>query len=165
MATIVIPFRAEVPKSRLPETMRAALAQAMLADVQAACRSAGRVVVAGGAAGQGAAVVEVLRGVEGPVAVVNSDLPCAIPGDIVALLEAAPALVAARDGTTNALALMDAREFRPLYGPGSAARFGLRAIDLPNLADDVDTLEDLERVAGRVGRKTRALLGALRVPA
>jgi 2-phospho-L-lactate guanylyltransferase (CobY/MobA/RfbA family) len=163
MATIVIPFRAEAPKSRLPGHVRARLAEAMLTDVAAACAGAGRVVVARGAGGQGAAVLEALRGVEGPVAVVNADVPCATPADVETLLAAAPALVPARDGTTNALALCAAVDFQPLYGPGSAARFALEPLDLPNLADDVDTLDDLERVAQRVGPATRALLGSLKV--
>jgi 2-phospho-L-lactate guanylyltransferase (CobY/MobA/RfbA family) len=165
MATIVIPFRAEAPKSRLPERARAALAEAMLADVEAACGVLGRVVVARGGGGQGAAVLEVLREVEGAVAIVNADLPCATPADVEALVAAAPALVAARDGTTNALSLLRAADFRPLYGSGSAARFGLARLDLPNLADDVDTLDDLERVGERVGPATRAVLATLKVPA
>jgi 2-phospho-L-lactate guanylyltransferase (CobY/MobA/RfbA family) len=78
------------------------------------------------------------------------------------LAAAAPALVAAEDGTTNALALRDARDFEPLYGEGSAARFeqqlGARPLDLPGLRDDVDTWDDLERVRGRVGEHTRAYL-------
>jgi 2-phospho-L-lactate guanylyltransferase (CobY/MobA/RfbA family) len=165
MASIVIPFRAEAPKSRLPERFRVRLAEAMLADVQAACSPLGPVVVARGGGGQGAAVVEALRGIEGPVAIVNADLPCATPADVEALLAAAPVLVAAGDGTTNALSLLDAADFRPLYGRGSAVRFGLARLDLPNLVDDVDTLDDLERVADRVGPATRAMLAALKVPA
>jgi hypothetical protein len=30
-------------------------------------------------------------------------------------------------------------------------------IEVPNLADDVDTLADLERLAGRLGPRTRAV--------
>jgi 2-phospho-L-lactate guanylyltransferase (CobY/MobA/RfbA family) len=159
MPTIVIPFRPGA-KSRLPEELRATVAEAMFRDVEAACAEVGQVVVAGRPGGQGGAVVEALRGLEGPVAVVNADLPCATRADIAALLAAAPALVAAPDGTTNALALTTAADFRPLYGPGSAARFGLPRLELPNLADDVDTLADLERLADRVGPHTRAALRA-----
>jgi 2-phospho-L-lactate guanylyltransferase (CobY/MobA/RfbA family) len=165
MATIVIPFRAEAAKSRLPERVRARLAEAMLVDVRAACEQVGRVLVARGSGGQAAAVAEALSGLAGSVAVVNADLPCATPADVEALLAATPALVAARDGTTNALSLLDAGDFRPLYGSGSAARFGLARLDLPNLADDVDTLEDLERVVRRAGPATRAAIAELKVPA
>jgi len=80
------------------------------------------------------------------VLVVNADLPRATAADLESLAAAAPALVAAADGTTNALALTDPAAFEPLYGPGSAARFealGLRPVDLPNLAADVDTLADV----------------------
>jgi 2-phospho-L-lactate guanylyltransferase (CobY/MobA/RfbA family) len=83
--------------------------------------------------------------------------------ELEALSAAAPALVAAADGTTNALALRDARDFEPLYGKGSAVRFeqrlGARRLDLPGLRDDVDTWDDLERVRDRVGEHTRAYLG------
>ena len=74
------------------------------------------------------------------------------------LVDSAPALVAARDGTTNALALEDARDFRPLYGPESAARFGLRRLELPGLSEDVDRWDDLMRLAARVGPNTRRAL-------
>ena len=62
---------------------------------------------------------------------------------------AAPALVAAADGTTNALALPDRTWFQPLYGPGSAAQFAAarpRPASIPELEHDVDTLLDLERL-------------------
>src|ERR671930_243795 len=76
-------------------------------------------------------------------------------GELEQLVESAPALVAASDGTTNALALRDAGDFAPLYGPGSAARFEehLRAapLELAGIRDDVDTWADLERMRGRVG--------------
>ncbi len=169
MATIVIPFRRDAPKSRLaplPAGARAELAEAMFRDVEAAGAATAATVVAGLPGGQGAAVAAALRELSGPVAVVNADLPCLRPADVAALLAAAPALVAAADGTTNALVLADARDFRPCYGPGSAARFaelGLTPIELANLADDVDTLEDLERLGARVGPRTRAAFEGLRV--
>ncbi len=97
--------------------------------------------------GQGAAVAAGVAAARSlPVVVVNADLPRATPADLDALIAAAPALVAADDGTTNALSLTDPAAFRPLYGPGSARRFeatGLRRVELPNLAADVDTLADL----------------------
>ena len=72
--------------------------------------------------------------------------------------------MAAADGTTNALSFASAADFEPLYGSGSAARFSAlaRPISLPNLADDVDTMDDLERLAARVGKHTRAAVAELR---
>jgi 2-phospho-L-lactate guanylyltransferase (CobY/MobA/RfbA family) len=134
------------------------------------------VLVAEREGGQGAAVEAALRDVDrGPVLVVNADLPCARPRDLLTLLGALPerglALVAAADGTTNALALAAPHLFAPLYGPGSAERFLARAERLqvpaavaaiPNLADDVDTLADLDRLEDRLGPHTAAALQALR---
>jgi 2-phospho-L-lactate guanylyltransferase (CobY/MobA/RfbA family) len=159
MATIVIPFRADDPKRRLGGAGEE-LALAMLADVQAACAEVAPTVFATAPGGQGQAVLEALQALDGVVAVVNADLPCATSADIEALLAAAPALVAAADGTTNALALADAGDFRPLYGSGSAARFGLRRLSLPNLEHDVDALDDLERLVDRLGPHTRAAFEA-----
>jgi 2-phospho-L-lactate guanylyltransferase (CobY/MobA/RfbA family) len=156
MATFVIPYRVN-GKSRLGDGQ---LARAMLADVRAAV---GDAIVVETPGGQGAAVAGALAELEGPVTIVNSDLPCATAAELAQLTAAAPALVAADDGTTNALALQDARDFEPLYGSGSAARFesrlGARRLDLPGLRDDVDTWDDLERVRTRVGKHTRAYLG------
>ena len=141
----------------------------MFRDVEAACAAVGPVIVAGARSGQGAAVAAALAELAGPVAIVNADLPCVQPDDVAALLAAAPCLVAAADGTTNALALVDARSFEPLYGSGSAVRFatllGARRLELRNLADDVDTLADLRRVEHRVGAHTRRALSAASVRA
>jgi len=156
VATFVIPFHVN-GKTRLGDRE---LALAMLADVRAA---AGDAVVADRPGGQGAALAAVLADLDGPVTIVNSDLPCVTASELQQLSAAAPALVAAGDGTTNALALRDARDFQPLYGAGSAVRFeqelGARPLDLPGLRDDVDTWDDLERVRDRVGEHTRAYLG------
>jgi 2-phospho-L-lactate guanylyltransferase (CobY/MobA/RfbA family) len=178
MPTVVVPFRGETAKQRLapaPEEVRTRIAEAMLDDVLEAALAVGQVVVAGEPGGQGPAVEVALRGVEGPVLVVNADLPCAQPRDLLALLGAMPedglALVRAADGTTNALALAAPHLFAPLYGPGSADRFLARAERLdvpaaiatvPNLEDDVDTLADLERLDGLLGSNTAAALAALR---
>src|SRR5215212_3557343 len=168
MPTMVVPFRGESAKRRLapaPEDVRVTLAHAMLEDVLAACGAVSRdVVVASEGGGQGAAVEAALRRTDsGPILVVNADLPAALPRDLLTLLGALPegglALVAAPDGTTNALALAAPHLFAPLYGPGSAERFLARAERLqvpaavaaiPNLVDDVDTIGDLEALEGRL---------------
>jgi 2-phospho-L-lactate/phosphoenolpyruvate guanylyltransferase len=122
--------------------------------------------------GQGAAVAAALAGRDpGPVLVVNADVPCVVPHDLRALLAATPAgglaLVEAPDGTTNALSLPAPQVFAPLYGQASADRFvahahelGLEAVRVanPNLSDDVDTVEDLERLQLRVGPRTQVAL-------
>jgi 2-phospho-L-lactate guanylyltransferase (CobY/MobA/RfbA family) len=174
MVRIVVPFRGLGAKTRLglgPE-----FAQAMLADVVAAAGAVGEVRIATGTGGQGAAVaVELERAGPGPVLVVNADLPCVTPRDLLALLGSAQpggiALVEAADGTTNALALSDAGQFADLYGPDSAARFRRHAHEIgahcvtaaiPNIVDDVDTVEDLGRVESRLGRHTATALTSLR---
>jgi 2-phospho-L-lactate guanylyltransferase len=144
-------------------------------EAGAAALEAGAEVVADPGGGQGAAVQAGLVGVEpGAILVVNADVPCVAPHDLRSLLAATPAgcvaLVEAADGTTNALSLPSAETFRPLYGPGSAESFRARAVALgleavsvalPNLADDVDTMEDLARLQMRVGPRTMACLGEL----
>jgi 2-phospho-L-lactate/phosphoenolpyruvate guanylyltransferase len=194
MTTVVVPFRSSDPKRRLAtlsERDRVRLAEAMLADVLAAAVAVGPVLVVSpqpialpdGATrvadprrGQGAAVRAALdaataTGLPAPYLVVNADLPCATTRDLLALVGAVPdgglALVAAADGTTNALALSDERLFEPVYGPGSAERFAALAdsmrLDSPNLMDDVDAPGDLARLTARVGEHTRRVLAALRL--
>jgi 2-phospho-L-lactate guanylyltransferase (CobY/MobA/RfbA family) len=110
-------------------------------------------------------------GLPAPFLVVNADLPCATTRDLLALVGAMPdgglALVAAPDGTTNALALSDERLFEPVYGPGSAERFATlaesRQLDSPNLMDDVDAPDDLARLGARLGAHTRRVLAELRL--
>jgi 2-phospho-L-lactate/phosphoenolpyruvate guanylyltransferase len=144
-------------------------------EAAAAARDAGAESVADPGGGQGAAVQAGLEGIEpGGILVVNADLPCAVPHDLRSLLAATPAgclsLVEALDGTTNALSLPSADAFAPLYGPSSSDRFrehaaslGLEAVSvaLPNLADDVDTMEDLKRLQLRAGPRTQACLADL----
>jgi 2-phospho-L-lactate guanylyltransferase len=189
MPTVVIPFRWNDPKRRLavlPEHDRLRLAEAMFADVLAAALVVGDVFVvaperpalqpgshhvADPHRGLGAAIragldAAIASGASGPYVVVNADLPCVEPRDLLALAGAVPpdglALVAAEDGTTNALAFDHASLFEPVYGPGSAERFEAlgpsRRVDAPNLICDVDTLDDLARLAFRVGPMTRAVL-------
>ena len=187
---LVVPFRDGKSRIDAPRHVRRRLALAMLGDVLAACRPVGDVVLVtddpaareladrvvhdpGG--GQGAAVAAALVDREpGPVLVVNADVPAIVPEDLRALLAATPlaglALVEADDGTTNALSLPAPQVFASLYGPGSARRFldharslGLAGVSvaIPNLADDVDTLDDLRRVQLRAGPRTQAALTAL----
>ncbi|MDX6480401.1 MAG: Guanylyl transferase CofC like [Gaiellaceae bacterium] len=181
MATVVIPFAGAAGKTRLHESaeVRRLLAVAMFEDVLAACRPVGPVrvvapdedvledaldveLIPDPGTGQGAAVAAALEGVEGPVTIVNADVPCVVPADIRLLAGTAPALVAAADGTTNALSLPSVDLFAPLYGPGSAERFhdqcGAVSMALPNLADDVDTMDDLIRLQLRVGPRTLVAL-------
>jgi 2-phospho-L-lactate guanylyltransferase len=196
---IVVPFRGADAKRRLSPlgvAERRTLAHAMLTDVLSAAVTVGRtlLVTSPGAAearcraaaagaevvddpgrGQSEAVLHALRTLDdGPVLVVNADLPCAQPADLLALLGLMPpggiALVEAADGTTNALALSSPRLFERLYGDGSAARFrrhaeglGIAWADapLPNLARDVDQLADLDALAGRLGAATAAVRGGL----
>ena len=191
MATIVVPFRGSDPKQRLAvdDPARRALAGAMLADVVAAAAAVGDVLVVAPSGarlpapavrvedprrGQGAAVevglaAATAAALPAPYLVVNADLPCAGPRDLLALAGAVSgdglALVAAADGTTNALAFADPSLFEPVYGPGSAERFAAlcssTVLDVPNLADDVDTLNDLVRLQGRLGEHTRRVLRSL----
>jgi 2-phospho-L-lactate/phosphoenolpyruvate guanylyltransferase len=164
MATVVVPFRGANGKSRLalPAPERRALALSMLRGVLEAAAAVGEVVlvtddeearslaprwVADPGGGQGAAVAAALVEAEAPTLVVNADLPQIEADDLRALLAAIPpdgiAIVEARDGTTNAIGLAEPALFEPLYGPGSAGRFrerGAVAVDLPRLAEDLDTL-------------------------
>ncbi|HLB20098.1 MAG TPA: hypothetical protein VK613_13325 [Gaiellaceae bacterium] len=162
MTMYVIPYRIG-GKTRLGDPD---LALAMLADVSDAVNGlAEEALVIDGPGGQGEAVAGTLAAHRGPVTILNADLPCVTSAEIEKLTAAAPALVAARDGTTNALALRDVGDFKPLYGPGSAARFaeqlGAVGLDLPGMRDDVDTWDDVERVRDRVGRHTRTYLNQL----
>ncbi len=188
--TVVVPFRAG-GKSRLPASLRDEVALAMLGDVLDAATALGpvRLVTAAEAAGhvaaelgadlvgdpgggQGVAVLAALGGVDGPCLVINADLPCATPLALVRLAAVSPALVAAADGTTNALALPGPDWFVPLYGAGSAARFaaaGFARVAIPELEQDVDTLADLERLGHPAGPRTTLVVnhhkvGLARVP-
>jgi 2-phospho-L-lactate guanylyltransferase (CobY/MobA/RfbA family) len=162
VTTYLIPYRIG-GKTRLGDPK---LALAMLSDVTDAVNElAEEALVVDGPGGQGEAVAGTLAVHRGPVTILNADLPCVTSAEIEELTAAAPALVAARDGTTNALALRDVGDFKPLYGPGSAARFakhvGAISLDLPGMRDDVDTWDDVERVRDRVGKHTHRYLNQL----
>jgi 2-phospho-L-lactate/phosphoenolpyruvate guanylyltransferase len=192
--SIVVPFRGVSGKQRLgplSDGARVALSLAMLTDVLAACTVIGEtyvvtndedgarvareldaLVISDPGNGQGPAVGAALRRIgERRTLIVNADVPCVLPDDLRALDAAIPdegiAVVAARDGTTNALGLSSPSLFAPLYGPGSAERFrmyaearGVRAaaVAIANLAEDVDALEDLERLELRIGPRTLSTL-------
>src|SRR5215208_4403959 len=178
MPTLVVPFRGAGGKSRLEPLgadAQLSLARAMLAGVVVAAAAVGPVFVVApervGEAttyvpdpghGQGAAVAAALAaasaaGSPPPFLVVNADLPCVTPRDLLALAGSVPpgglAVAAAADGTTNALGLSSADLFEPLYGPGSAERFAALGpwlgVNAPNLSCDVDTVADLKRLESR----------------
>jgi 2-phospho-L-lactate/phosphoenolpyruvate guanylyltransferase len=110
--------------------------------------------------------------------VVAADLPLASPAGLRRVLEAAAgpvAVVPSHDGDgTNVLAWREPATFAPRFGPGSARRHlsvpGAVRVDEQGLAMDVDTVEDLRLVAGRVdpdsvtGRRLRDLRLPARLP-
>jgi 2-phospho-L-lactate guanylyltransferase len=138
---------------------------------------AGAEVVDDPGGGQGAAVAAAIGLFPSDaVLIVNADVPCVLPYDLRSLIASTPrggiALVASEDGRTNALSLPAPHLFEPLYGPRSAERFKRAAAELnlevveaaiPNIADDVDTRRDLERVRARLGLHTLAALEGLRM--
>ena len=96
-----------------------------------------------------------------PIAtVLSGDLPRVSPEEIRALVEATPkrgvAIARALDGGTNAVSMRPPGAVRTCFGePGSAALHARLAeeagceatiVDLPGLAFDVDTPQDLERL-------------------
>jgi 2-phospho-L-lactate guanylyltransferase (CobY/MobA/RfbA family) len=162
MARFVIPFRPN-GKTRLGDSK---LALAMLEDVVAAVRALGDApLMVDAPGGQGEALAAALAVLDGPVTILNADLPCITAAEIEQLTASAPALVVAADGTTNALSLRDVADFEPLYGPGSggrfAARLGATPLALAGICDDVDTWDDLVRVRPRLGVNTGAYLETL----
>ena len=144
-------------------------------DGVSASSEAGAEIVADPGGGQGPAVAAGLDGLEpGSILIVNADVPCVVPDDLRAVLAATPAggvaLVEALDGTTNALSISAPQLFSPLYGVESATRFRAHAHELgvelisvvvPNLADDVDTVDDLRRLHLRLGPRSQLALSTL----
>jgi 2-phospho-L-lactate guanylyltransferase len=115
-----------------------------------------------------AAMSEVVR--EPVAAVVAGDLPLLRSDEVAALVQATPgrglAIARARDGGTNAVAMRPPAVLGTHFGePGSAAvheqaarTAGVDAhvIDLPGLAFDVDTPEDLDRLRKSARRASGA---------
>jgi 2-phospho-L-lactate guanylyltransferase len=146
-------------------------------DGRRVAAEAGAEVVDDPGGGQGAAVAAAIGLFPSDaLLIVNADLPCVVPYDLRSLIASTPrggiALVASADGRTNALSLPAPDLFEPLYGPRSAERFkraaaelGLEVVEpaISNLADDVDTRQDLERVEPRLGAHTQAALQGLRL--
>lgn len=160
-------------KSRLGTVLdadvRHDLALTLLARTIAACREAGLEpcvvspdpIVHAAARAQGAATLDDGgAGLTGAVAlalaahahvreivVVAADLPEITAQALLELLAAADplALVAAEDGTTNAVAARPPGAFTPSYGPGSAARHGGAHVRIAALERDLDTPDDLWR--------------------
>ena len=109
--------------------------------------------------------------------VLAADLPLARAADIAAVVEASVdvAIVPSNDGGTNAMALTPG-VFKFCYGPDSArlhveaardAGLSVEQFDLPDLALDIDTPDDLERLRSvlangrQAGRRTLATLQKL----
>jgi 2-phospho-L-lactate guanylyltransferase len=95
---------------------------------------------------------------DGSLLVVAADLPLASAAGLERVLAAAGAPVAvvpsADGGGTNVLAWRDRASFAPSFGPDSAARHlavpGAVRVEDPGLSLDVDTVDDLRVVAGRL---------------
>jgi 2-phospho-L-lactate/phosphoenolpyruvate guanylyltransferase len=173
---VLVPLKRIDPKSRLADALpleeRVRLMRGLLKGVVSAAREAGveRVTVVTGLPLKGyevwddrglawndalaAAMAEV---VTAPlVAVISADLPLIRADDVEELLAATPergiAIARALDGGTNAVAMRPPGLVRTRFGePGSAAvhtALGVpyAVVDLPGLAFDVDTPEDLTRM-------------------
>jgi 2-phospho-L-lactate guanylyltransferase len=175
-AHVLVPLKTRDPKSRLAGAIsadeRAELMRALLERVVAAVREAGveRVTVVGAEPVAGhevwldrglawndaleAAAAELVSA--SLVAFVSADLPFLRADEVEELLAATPdrgiAIARALDGGTNAVSMRPPGLVRTRFGePGSAAlhaALGVPAVvvDLPGLAFDVDTPEDLARM-------------------
>ena len=121
------------------------------AEVHAVARELGADVLDDGGLDLSGSVALALERHAGAIGVVvlAADLPHVTAGDVRELMaNARPlALVAAADGTTNAIAACPPTAFRPSYGPDSAARHGGTQLRLAGIERDVDTPGDLETLA------------------
>lgn len=170
---VIVPFAAETPKTRLAEVLegeeRAAFASAMLDDVIAAIRGAGREpeVLSTAPIDVDAAVTvddrrltpavnATIESSDGPLAVVMADLALATAGALRRLFETDGGVVIApgRGAGTNAL-VVRAPDFRVDYHGTSfldhrrganAVGADVAIVDSYRLATDVDTRADLVEV-------------------
>jgi len=175
-AHVLVPLKRIDPKSRLADAVpleeRVQLMRGLLAGVVSAAREAGveRVTVVTGLSLKGyevwddrglawndalaAAMTEV---VTAPlVAVISADLPLIRADDVEELIAATPkrgiAIARASDGGTNGVVMRPPGIVRTHFGePASAevhASLGVPhvVVDLPGLAFDVDTPDDLARM-------------------
>jgi 2-phospho-L-lactate guanylyltransferase len=179
-AHVLVPLKRIDPKSRLADQLplkeRVQLMRGLLAGVVGAVREAGveRVTVVTGLAVKGydvwddhglpwndalaAAIEEVVT--EPVVAIVSADLPSLRAEEVEELLAATPergiAIARALDGGTNAVSMRPPGLVRTHFGElGSAAVHASLGVDhvildLPGLAFDVDTPEDLARMNAAV---------------
>ena len=133
----------------------ASIERTLLVTPEPGAVSAGVEVLADSGVGHASAIALALadpRSSAGAL-VVMADCPLAEPGSLDGLAEAARplALVRARDGGVNALALQDVTAFEPRFGrpaeemiaQARAARLEPVVLDDPTLALDVDRPEDL----------------------
>jgi 2-phospho-L-lactate guanylyltransferase len=175
-AHVLVPLKATDPKSRLAGALlpekRAQLMRSLLGSVVGAVREAGveRVTVVteepldgydvwpdAGLPWNDALAAAAAEVVTAPlVAIVSADLPLLRADEVEDLLAATPArgiaIARALDGGTNAVAMRPPGLVSTHFGePGSAAvHAGLGVdhvvVDLPGLAFDVDTPEDLAKM-------------------
>lgn len=105
------------------------------------------------------------------IAIVVADLPGLQAAELASVLTTAPtdraSLVAGRDGGTTVLLLPPGVDIEPGFGPGSAARHALVAVEheqaAPGLRRDVDSMDDLNEAARLgVGGHTVAWLREMR---
>jgi 2-phospho-L-lactate guanylyltransferase len=190
--TVVIPAKTlDGAKSRLapasadPASHRR-LVQAIRADTLAAARATpgvARVLLVSDGPGEPGALVQTRPGLNAAlteaaahaarswpddgVAALVGDLPALRPDALAAALRAAGeharSFVPDATGTrTTLLATRPGTELRPAFGPGSAARHGRDAVELPggpSLRQDVDTAADLSSAAQLgLGPATTAVL-------
>jgi len=180
--TIVVPVKGTpAAKSRLGaspalaeaialDTVEAALAVApviVVTPVAARFEALGATVVSDPGGGLAAAIDAGIAAASGSVAVLLGDLPALRPEELRAALDAAAAharaFVADSEGTGTAL-ITSTTDHAPAFGAGSAQRHrdaGYVELDVPSdsgLRSDVDTVEQLAALAGRVGDRTRTQL-------
>lgn len=97
--------------------------------------------------------------------ILHADLPLATPGAVLGFLSQAPpapsvTIVKSRDGGTNAMLLRPPRRFSLAYGTNSAelhiaaaeaSGLAVRVVDIPALALDLDTPDDLDALMAVFG--------------